>query len=292
MLPGRRSAAKFAFAAARKTIDGLSHAYGDRKPQELVGAGRLQRLSGNRRRRRQRGASVKNRRRHAGHRRVVNTMTPSHDRITPLGSRNRLARLHADGRVPAADHRAGRRLHAGRYRRPRISRRHQQPVVQHPRPSPSEDRRGHARAARPSGPRDESGDVESHDDRAGQAAGRHRAAGTEARLLLRRRRHRRRSGAENGVAILAAAQRSAAGEDAVRGAGRRLSRRHDGRRQRRRRRALHRHVRAAVVRRDPRARAGYVSLAAGRDAAIGPVSIIWDSSSECWPSITSESPRW
>ena len=52
---------------------------------------------------------------------------------------HRLARVHADGRVRAADHRARRRLHALRHRRQRLPRRRQQHVVQHPWSSPSRD---------------------------------------------------------------------------------------------------------------------------------------------------------
>ena len=54
-----------------------------------------------------------------------------------------------------------------------------QPVVQRARASPSAARRGDSRAARQGGPRHVAGLVEPHDDQAGQAAGRHRAAGPE-----------------------------------------------------------------------------------------------------------------
>ena len=82
-------------------------------------------------------------------------LTDHATQLSPLGPHARLARLHADGRVRAADPRARRRLLRLRHRRPPLSRRRQQPVVQRPRPSPSADRRGHPRAARPRGPRHE-----------------------------------------------------------------------------------------------------------------------------------------
>ncbi len=156
-----------------------------------------------------------------------------------------------------------------RRRRPRISRRHQQRVVQHPRPSPSAARRGHPPPARQSGPRHVAGGLESNHDPTGQAAGRYRAAGLGARLLFRRRRHGRRSGLEDGPAILAAAQRSAARQDDVPGAGQCLSRRHAGQRERGGRRAVSRHVPAAAVRCAASPVARYVSLAARRDARNG-----------------------
>ena len=185
-------------------------------------------------------------------------------RSSPLGPHARLACLHADGRVRAADSRSRRRLLRLRHRRPPLSRRGQQPVVQRPRSSASADRRGHPRAARPRGPRVEPRHLEPHDDLAGQAAGRSGPAGPGARLLQRRRGHGRRSRAEDGLSVLAAAAGPEAGEDLLRGPGRGLSRRYAGGGQRRRRGPLSRAVPPAVVRNPACARARRLSAAARR----------------------------
>ena len=62
-----------------------------------------------------------------------------------MGSHDRLARLHANGRIRAVCDRTGRRLRLIDIDGRRYLDGGEQPVVQHPRPSPSDDRRRRAR---------------------------------------------------------------------------------------------------------------------------------------------------
>ena len=200
---------------------------------------------------------------------------------------HRLARLHADGRIRAADDRARRRAAtwststAARYldgvsslwcnvhghRHPRIDAAIREQL----------DRVAHVTNL---------GRVEPDDDPTGQAAGRLAPAGSESRLLLRRRRDGGRSRAEDGLSVLAAAHGPAAGKDLLRGARRCLSRRHAGRRQRRRRRrgftpCFDRCCSSAARCRRPIS----YRLPAGRHAEERRWSIRWRRWNDCWPSI-------
>ena len=102
-------------------------------------------------------------------------------------------------------------------------------VVQRPRPSPSPDRRGGARAARPGRPLD---DARPHPPRrggAGRAPGRARAARARSRLLFGLGLERDRDRPEDGLSVLAAARRAAPAAHVLHLPARRLPWRHPGR---------------------------------------------------------------
>ena len=106
-----------------------------------------------------------------------------------------------------------------RYRRPPLSGRREQPVVQRARPSPSADRRRHPRSSSTAWPMSRSSAGRTRRRSALPATGRVAPPGFESRLLYRRRGHRGRSGAEDGLSILAAARRSASRTRPAHGAG-------------------------------------------------------------------------
>ena len=217
---------------------------------------------------------------------------PADARTCPLGSRNRLARLHPDGRVRAADHRAGRgctlvdidgrayldgvsslwcNIHGHRHPRLDAALRDQL------------ERVAHVTSLGASNPT-------TIGWRSGCRKSRRRGWST---FLFRRRRDGRGSGAEDGLSILAAAVRSATGKDAAtwRWATHIMATRWGG--QRGRRRAISRHVSAAVVRGAAhcprRTCTGLPPGVTRRDAHGALFGRGWNG---CWPTNTSGSPRW
>ena len=174
---------------------------------------------------------------------------------SPARPRLPLAPVHPAagmGRLRAADDRGRRGVRADRRGRPALPRRRLIALVQRPRPSPSADRPGGARSARPGRPFDDARPLPPRRRGARGAAGGARAARPVTRLLLRLGLDRGGGRAEDGLPVLAAARRPARAQALVRLPRGGLPRRHDRLGVGGRHGSLSRALRSAAVREPPR----------------------------------------